>query len=78
MITSLFLILTIGITAFTYTDLNHDSAFFSVFLFLVVLASHIALSIWLVIAFNIKGSTSSAGGDSSGGSFFGGDGGDGD
>ena len=55
MIRSLILILAIGATSIHFTELDHDSAFFSVLLPLLALLSLLALALWLVTWFHRRG-----------------------
>ena len=61
MIKSLILISIVGATSFTYTDLESDSAFFSIFLPFVDFCSLVALALWFVTLFHKKGITQSTG-----------------
>lgn len=80
MIKSIILICIIGATSFTYTDLESESAFFSMFLPFIDFLSLVAIALWFVALFHKKGitqTTESHKGDSGGG-FGGFDGGGGD
>ena len=70
---ALLVIIGVAVASFHYTDLESDSAFHSVLLPLVFVASLIALAVWLVMRMNPTGG--SGGG---GGGYFGGGGGSGD
>ena len=79
MIKSLFIILTLGGVSIYYSDLDSDSLLSSTLLPLTVVASLVALTLWLVVLFHRRGIDQSAspGGDGGNGFFCGdGDGGD--
>jgi uncharacterized membrane protein YgcG len=81
MIKSLIIIIIIGITSFSYTNIESNSVFLSVALPILFFISLVALAIWFVAFFNknnISQTTDSRGSDSGGlGGFDGGGNGDG-
>jgi len=71
---SLLIILVVGGSSLHFTDMESDSAFYSVFLPVLDVFCFIALALWIVFRFHKSGinqNTQSRGG----GGFFGGDGG---
>lgn len=77
MIKSFIFIVIMGASALKFTDMQSDSAFFSVLLPFTVFFSALALAFWFVILFQKKGIKQNVSGKGGGGfsDFGGGDGG---
>jgi len=75
MIISFFIIIAVAASSFYFTDLDSSAGFFSMFLPLVFVASLIALALWLVALFHVRGINQRARPGATGGDWggFGGD-----